>query len=54
MVYLSKRAMEMAETYGTVGNMKKLTKEMKAIQKAEKEIKQASANITKILKQIKK
>lgn len=50
MVHLSKRSRELIKKYGTVGDIKRLTKELNIIQKAEKDIKQASANITKILK----
>lgn len=50
MVNLSKRARELMNTYGTVGNIKRLTKELRALQKAERDMKIASANITKILK----
>lgn len=53
MSHISKRARELIATYGTVGNAKRLTKEYKAIQKAEKDLKTASANITKILKKLK-
>ncbi len=50
MAHLSKRARELIETYGTTGNIRRLTKELKAIQKAEKDLKLASKNITRILK----
>ena len=50
MAHLSKRARELISTYGTTANIRRLTKELKTIQKAEREIKLASANITKILK----
>ncbi len=50
MAHLSKRAEQLISTFGTTGNIRRLTKELKAIQKAEREMKLASANITKILK----
>lgn len=50
MINFSKRARELIGTYGTIGNVKRLTKELKALQKAERDMKIASANITKILK----
>ena len=50
MAHTSKRAKELIETFATVGNAKRLTKEFKALKKAEKEMKQASENITRILK----
>ena len=46
----SKRARELIETFGTTGNIKRLTKELKALRKAERDMKIASDNITKILK----
>lgn len=50
MSHLAKRARSLIKTYGTVGNMKRLTKELKILQKAEKDIYTASKNITRILK----
>ncbi len=50
MTHLSKKARELISTYGTIGNVKRLTKELIALQKAEIEMKISSANITKILK----
>ena len=50
MVNLSKRARTLVKNFGTVGNMKKLTKELKVLQKAERDMKLASSNITRILK----
>ena len=47
---LSKRARELISNFGDTKNMRRLTKELKSIQKAEKEMKLASSNITKILK----
>ncbi len=50
MSHIAKRAEKLIQTYGTVGNMKRLTKELKSLKKAEKDIYTASKNITKILK----
>lgn len=50
MVALSKRARELINTLGTTKNIRRLTRELKALQKAERDMKLASANITKILK----
>ena len=50
MTHIAKRAEKLVKTYGTTGNIKKLTKELKTLKKAEKDLYLASANITKILK----
>ncbi len=43
---MSKYADELAKTYGTVGNIKRLTYEKKEQEKISKRLKQASDNIT--------
>lgn len=48
---LSKRSRELVETFVNTGNIKRITKELKDLQKAERDMKLASDNITKILKQ---
>ena len=53
MPHLSKKAEKLIKTYGTVGNMKRLTRELKSLKKAEKDLYLASQNITKILKKVK-
>lgn len=50
MAHLSKRARELIATFGTTSNIRRLTKELKTIQKAERDMKLASKNITRILK----
>ena len=50
MSHLAKRAKVLIKKFGTVGNIKRLTKEYKRLEKAEKDIYLASKNITKILK----
>ena len=46
----SKRAAEIIGMYGNTENLARLTKEVKTIKQAEKDIELASKNITKILK----
>lgn len=46
---MSKYSNELENTYGTIGNLKRLTIEKKRQFKINKEIKMASRNITKIL-----
>lgn len=50
MSHIAKRAEKLIETYGTVGNINRLTKELKTLKRAEKDLYLASKNITKILK----
>ncbi len=50
MTALSKRAQELVNLFGTTKNMSRLTRELKDIQKAQRMIKLANSNITKILK----
>ena len=50
MATLSKKAHELIDAYGTTTNIRRLTKELRDIKKAERDMKIASQNITKILR----